>query len=285
MTRGKFIKTSMLLAGTPLLAQMPDAAATPFRKNSIRLLRHATLVVELNNVKFLIDPMFSVKGAMDPVKNAGNDIRIPMVDMPVNNIMLKELIDSVDAVLITHLHRDHWDIAAQSMIDKSKPVFCQPGDRAQILSQGFELVTSVEDTVLWRNITLHRTNGHHGRGEIEKTMGEVSGFVITSGEKSTYVAGDTVWCDEVEQALKKYQPDITVLNCGGAKFLEGDAITMSTEDVIACCEASSLGKFAAVHMDTLNHCIVTRQLLHQSLSANNLLNRVAIPEDGEVIYW
>src|SRR6478609_10059453 len=75
----------------------------------IQLFRHATLLIEIDKIKFLIDPMLSAKEAMDPVKNAGNDLRIPLVDMPISSEAMDNIINSVDAVIVTHTHRDHWD--------------------------------------------------------------------------------------------------------------------------------------------------------------------------------
>ncbi len=92
---------------------------------SLQLIRHTTLVIGTNNSLILIDPMLSAKGAMDPVANAGNDIRIPMTDLPFD---IGNLLDQIDAVFITHTHRDHWDAEAQKIIDKSKRIFCQPAD-------------------------------------------------------------------------------------------------------------------------------------------------------------
>ena len=35
-------------------------------------------------------------------------------------------------------------------------------------------------------------------------MGKVSGFVLKYiGQPTLYIAGDTIWCDEVENAIKK----------------------------------------------------------------------------------
>src|SRR5690349_8172972 len=98
----------------------------------ISLLRHATLLIEINHKKLLIDPMLSPKDGLDPVPNCGNDIRIPMVELPVSKEELTKILEEADAVVVTHLHRDHWDVAAQSLINKNKLIFCQSGDGDKI---------------------------------------------------------------------------------------------------------------------------------------------------------
>ena len=70
-------------------------------------------------------------------------------------------------------------------------------------------------------------------------MGRVSGFVVRSeGSPTLYVAGDTIWCDEVEEALLAHRPDVIVVNAGAARFLEGEPITMTAEDVAEVCRAA-----------------------------------------------
>ncbi|NQX39444.1 hypothetical protein SAMN05421820_102179 [Pedobacter steynii] len=46
-----------------------------------------------------------------------------------------------------------------------------------------------------------RTGGQDGVGEIGKMMGIVSGYVIRHEQEMVYIAGDTIWCDEVKAAL------------------------------------------------------------------------------------
>jgi L-ascorbate metabolism protein UlaG (beta-lactamase superfamily) len=135
----------------------------------------------------------------------------------------------------------------------------------------------------WKGISVNRTGGQHGTGEIGKAMGTVSGFVFAKGKKSIYVAGDTIWCDEVKTALDTYKPSYTVLNAGAAKFLTGDPITMTPADIISVHTHAPKTKIIAVHMDTINHCFVKRVDLKKALEENKLSDKVAIPLDGEQI--
>ncbi|PSR57189.1 hypothetical protein AHMF7605_05845 [Adhaeribacter arboris] len=251
--------------------------------NRIQLLRHATLVIQIGNGKILVDPMLSAKNEMDPIPNCGNDIRIPMVDLPVHAEELNKIINDVDAVAITHLHRDHWDTAAQNLIPKNKLIYCQPADTAKIKEQGFLQVTPVDTTLNWKEITISRTQGQHGTGEIGQQMGEVSGFVFRDKNQTIYVAGDTIWCPEVEAALQKYKPEITILNAGGAQFLTGGPITMTSVDILKVQETLPHTKVIAVHMDTVNHCFVKRSNLKRVIFEQNLTAKVIIPEDGQLL--
>ncbi|MEZ4971982.1 MAG: MBL fold metallo-hydrolase [Cyclobacteriaceae bacterium] len=278
MKRAEFLKVGLALSLAPIL---PHQSSVAKMKDSIRLLRHATLVINLGGVRFLVDPMLSPKGAMDPVQNAGNTERIPLVDLPISDQELSNILEHVDAVLITHTHRDHWDAVAQNSIEKSKPIFCQPSDLSKIKEIGFKNVTDISDKLEFQGIRINRTGGKHGTGDIGQRMGDVSGFVLTKGNSRVYIAGDTIWCDEVKNALDQYKPTYTIVNAGGAQFNAGDPITMTDLDIIEVANAHTKGKLAAVHMNTVNHCIVTRAILRERLAAKSLSNRVYIPEDGE----
>jgi L-ascorbate metabolism protein UlaG (beta-lactamase superfamily) len=247
----------------------------------IRLLRHATLVVTWNDITLLVDPMLSPAGAMDPVANAANQRRIPLVDLPIGGDALGELLARIDGVLVTHTHRDHWDARAVDLLGKDTPVLCQPEDAARIRGEGFHEVLPIEDALEWRGLSLARTGGQHGTGEIGRRMAPVSGFVLRSaGAPSLYVAGDTIWCAEVAGALAAHHPAVMVLNAGAAQFLTGDPITMTAADVAHACDALPSAQVIAVHMDAINHCLLTRADLREQLRAD-LRERVHIPQDGE----
>jgi L-ascorbate metabolism protein UlaG (beta-lactamase superfamily) len=195
----------------------------------IQLIRHATLWLEYAGRSFLIDPMFSDQGVNPPIINSDNERRNPLVPLPtdLNNWL------APDAVIVTHLHQDHWDAAAIQTLPKPLPILCQPGNEETIRGAGFTDVTEVADSLSFQGVTIHRTGGQHGTGEIGQRMGQVSGFVFQAdGEPTLYIAGDTIWCDDVKAALDTYKPDHTIVNAGGARFVVGDAITMDAEDVI-----------------------------------------------------
>lgn len=249
----------------------------------IQLLRHATILIEINGKKILLDPMLSEKDALDPVQNCGNDIRFPMQELPLSDSELRQLLDKIDAVFVTHLHRDHWDIAAQNLIDKNKAIFCQINDKVALNSQGFTNVCEIDNKVDWEGIVISRCSGQHGSGEIGLKMGQVSGFVFTFDNQSIYVAGDTIYCKEVEEAIETFNPNIIVVNAGAAQFLIGSAITMNAEDILRTYNKAVESKIIAVHMDTVNHCFLKRSDLFKFLKAQNLENKVLIPQDGEVL--
>jgi len=250
----------------------------------IYFLRHATLVLKINGLSLLVDPMLSSARAMDPVANAGDDRRIPLVELPLDQAALERLLQGLDAVLVTHTHRDHWDARAVELLPKALPVICQPPDAEKIAAAGFTTVLPVEKQLGWNDLTFSRTGGQHGAGEVGQRMAPVSGFMIQApGSPTVYIAGDTIWCPEVDRALEQHWPDVTILNTGAAQFLTGGPITMTAQDVVQVCRAQPGTRVVAVHLETLNHCKLSRAELRSELEAVGLVERVLIPADGETL--
>lgn len=251
---------------------------------NIHFLRHATSIITINGLTLLVDPMLSEAGAMDPVANAGNQKRIPLIDLPMSERELKQLLQDIDAVLVTHTHRDHWDARAIELLPKDLPILCQPEDEQSIKQAGFSSVTPIASQYSWQGVEIQRTRGQHGTGEIGQKMGPVSGFFLQAeGEPSLYIAGDTVWCPEVQSALATFSPEAVMLNAGAAEFLVGGPITMTAEDVSRVCRAAPTARVIAVHFETVNHCRLTRAALKQHLEEEGLADQVQIPADGAVI--
>jgi L-ascorbate metabolism protein UlaG (beta-lactamase superfamily) len=86
---------------------------------------------------------------------------------------------------------------------------------------------------------------------------------------------------EVEEALYAQEPDVVVVNAGAARFLEGGPITMTAEDVVRVYCALPDARVVAVHMEAINHCLLTRDGLEEELRQEGLSDRVKVPVDGE----
>ncbi|HLO02029.1 MAG TPA: MBL fold metallo-hydrolase, partial [Symbiobacteriaceae bacterium] len=219
--------------------------------------------------------------AMDPVGNAANHSRIPMLPLP---IPVDELLAGVDAVLLSHLHRDHFDEAAAALLPKALPILCQPVDAQQLSERGFQTVLPLADASEHLGIEFIRTDGRHGIGLIGQKMGTVSGFVLRApGEPVLYIAGDTVWCGAVRESLETFRPDVVVVNAGAAQYLVGTPITMDGLDIARVCATAPEAAVIATHMDTINHCLLTREGLRADLTKRGLVDRVLIPADGETL--
>ncbi|AFM41133.1 hypothetical protein Desaci_2170 [Desulfosporosinus acidiphilus SJ4] len=248
----------------------------------IQLIRHATMLLKINQKRFLVDPMFSPKNTLEAIPGVANSNRNPLTDLPKDAAALI----NVDAVLVTHTHRDHFDHTAIEMLPKDILMFGQPSDAEKLAEHGFTNTKLPLESCAWNEILIFRTNGKHGTGDIGEKMGPVSGFVLRSPqEPSLYIAGDSIFCDDVEQALEKYHPDITVVFAGAAQFSSGDPITMTKQDICLLARKAPYTKIIVVHMESWNHCALSRSELKQYIDEEKLSNQIYVPNDGEIMIF
>lgn len=252
----------------------------------LTLIRNATLVMEFAGQKFLIDPLLAEKGAYPGFENTLNShLRNPLVDLPVD---VSTLVD-VDAVIVTHTHPDHWDEAAVNFIPKDKLIFVQNEQDAELIrSSGFIDVRVLDEETQFMEITFHKTGGQHGSDEayavpeLAARLGEVCGIVFSHpSEKTVYLAGDTLWNEHVTGALKQYKPDVIILNAGSAQIPPFGGIIMGKEDIGRTHDAVPHAKIVSVHMEAVNHCILSRDELREYIKTNHLEQYALVPDDGE----
>jgi L-ascorbate metabolism protein UlaG (beta-lactamase superfamily) len=229
----------------------------------LTLVRHATLIVETSHGRILVDPMLRAAGSTPAIENTPNQRPNPLVDLPLP-LSPAEVVAGVDLCIVTHLHSDHFDDAAAAVLPRDIPILTQPESAAALAARGFTNV-AVEHP------SIPVTGGRHGTGEIGEAMGAVSGWVVDG----LYIAGDTIWCDEVQEALDEHRPRAVVLNASGARFNVGDPIVMDAEDVRRV-RAATDAPIAVVHLEAINHCLEPR-------SAYRGIDRVQVPDNGETI--
>ena len=228
---------------------------------NLTLVRHATLLLETSHGRVLVDPMLRAAGTTPPIENTPNQQPNPLVELPVSPA---DVVASIDLCIVTHLHSDHFDDAANELLPRDVPILTQPESAEALAGRGFTNIATAHPSIVM-------TRGRHGTGEVGEAMGAVSGWVVDG----LYIAGDTIWCDEVRDALDQHQPSAIVLNASGARFNVGGPIVMDAADVRQV-RAATDAPIAVVHLEAINHCLEPR-------SAYRGIADVQIPADGETI--
>ncbi|WP_336758156.1 MBL fold metallo-hydrolase [Paenibacillus sp. USHLN196] len=248
----------------------------------IQLVRNATIIVHYAGKKFLIDPFLADKGLYDPFSaGIGEDLRNPIINLPMS---VYDIIKDVDAVILTHLHLDHYDDIAKAVLPKGIKVFVQnEEDAKQVESDGFQQVEVLTEDTLFEGIQLIKTKGEHGRGkDLLKMMGQVCGVVFKhANEKTLYLAGDTVWYEVVKNEISSHTPEIIVLNAGNNSFHDWGSLIMGKEDVYEVHKAAPNAKIISVHMEAVNHWTLSRKELKSFGEEKGFTSSLLVPEDGE----
>jgi L-ascorbate metabolism protein UlaG (beta-lactamase superfamily) len=217
----------------------------------IQLVRHATLLLDTSVGRILVDPMLRAAGTSPPIENTPNPRPNPLVELPMSR---EQVLDGVDLCVVTHLHRDHFD----DLVPLDLPILTQPESADELRARGYTNVAT-------EHPRIGTTRGRHGTGDIGRAMGPVSGFVVDD----VYVAGDTILCDEVHDALERHRPRVAIVNGGGARFLEGDPITMTAAEV----RQIDAPAVVVVHLEAINHCLEPRSAYDGAI----------VPLDGQVL--
>ncbi|MFP7159395.1 MBL fold metallo-hydrolase [Priestia aryabhattai] len=248
---------------------------------NIKQIRNATIIVEYAGKKFLIDPMLADKGTYPPFPNSlRQDQFNPLVSLPTS---IENIIKGIDAVIVTHLHLDHFDDAAKEALPKDIKMFVQnEEDATEVKMAGFQNVEVLQENTVFEGIQLVKTKGEHGRGEILKLAGLVCGIVFKhSNEQTLYVAGDTVWYDEVQEVIDTHKPEVIVVNGGDNQFFEGGSLIMGKEDIYEVYKAASNAQIIVVHMEAVNHWNLSKEELRGFINEKGISSTVSVPEDGE----
>ena len=225
------------------------------------------MILELAGRRILVDPMLDDVGTRPPIEQTRSQVANPTAPLP---FPAEDVVRDLDAVIVTHRHRDHLDTKAEELLPRDVPVFCQPEDEDALRDLGLD-ARPIESTSEWDGLRITRTPARHGTGPIAELLAPVSGFVLDD----LYVAGDTVWYEEVEATIARHAPRVAIVNAGGAEFIEGGLIVMGVDDVREV--VARVPTVVAVHMEALNHCYLERESLRRAVPG------VLVPEDGETL--
>jgi L-ascorbate metabolism protein UlaG (beta-lactamase superfamily) len=163
---------------------MTDGATPAHRAGSsadrIVFLGHATVLIEVDGVRLLTDPL--LRGRVAHLRR-----RVPPIDPRVSA--------TPDAVLISHLHHDHLDLASLRLLGLDTILLVPSGASAWLRGRGFTKVTelSVGESANVGPVTVTAVEASHdgrrwaGPGSLRA---ETLGYLIR-GRRTVYFAGDT----------------------------------------------------------------------------------------------
>jgi L-ascorbate metabolism protein UlaG (beta-lactamase superfamily) len=186
---------------------MVHGAAAPHRAGSSRdrivFLGHATVLIELDGVVLLADPLLR-----------GRVLHLRRQVAPVD----RALVANPSAVLISHLHQDHLDLPSLRHLGVDTPMVVPAGAGAWLGERGFTRVselsigeqTSVEALAVTA-VEARHDGGRRPGGPQAQAMG-----YLVRGSKSVYFAGDTELFDGMSRlADPPPKLDVALLPVGG----------------------------------------------------------------------
>ena len=191
----------------------------------------ATMLLRIGAFTLLTDPNFLHRGQR---AHLGYGLRSKRLTEPaLQPTQLPEL----DAILLSHMHGDHWDRIATKSLPRATPVVTTPEAAQCLAGRGF---TATSDLRAWETHELTRgadrlritsVPGVHGPGPLARVLPQVMGSVLElmrDGEVSWrgYISGDTLYRPFLGEVLERCGPlDVLVPHLGGTKVI-GITVTM-----------------------------------------------------------
>ncbi len=145
--------------------------------NRIVWLGHGTVLIDVDGVRLLTDPLLR------------NRVTLLRRTSPVD----ASPVDGIDAVLVSHVHRDHLDLPSLRRLGRQVRIVVPRGTGALLARRGFASVTEVDvgERLCIGGLHIRATPAvHDARRRMGRVRAPSLGFVV-DGSVCVYFAGDT----------------------------------------------------------------------------------------------
>lgn len=216
----------------------------------------ATTLIRCGGLTVLTDPNFLHRGQFaylghGLVSRRRTEPAMQPADLPL-----------LDAVVLSHLHGDHWDRRARTGLNTSVPIVTTTHAETKLRAQGFRNTVGLhtwEAHGLASNGTSVRvtaTPARHARGPAQALLPPVNGHLIEFGTAEAqrpyriWQSGDSLLIDELATITERLPPvDVAILHLGGTKILGLLLVTMDAAQGIGAVRLVRPAHTLPVHND------------------------------------
>jgi L-ascorbate metabolism protein UlaG (beta-lactamase superfamily) len=217
---------------------MMDAAPV-----EITLIGGPTVMIEIDGIRLVTDPTFDPPGP-----HPSGAVKLEKTEGPA---LSAEEVGPVDAVLLSHdQHVDNFDRAGRRFAENAKVVLTTDAANRRLGGNSVGLKPWRSYRLGGRNgLTVVATPARHGPPGAERTLGDVTGFVVQSAAKKDliYVTGDTVFYDGVAEVARRYKPDVVIAFAGAARTRGPFNLTMGNNDLLELASVFRGARIMTVH--------------------------------------
>jgi L-ascorbate metabolism protein UlaG (beta-lactamase superfamily) len=197
--------------------------ATDDEQATLTFVGTATLVVRLGAFTLLTDPNFLHRGQRAYL---GKGLWSRRLTEPA---LGPGALPPLDAVVLSHLHGDHFDRVAREALPRLQPVITTPQAAKRLSSWGFdprgldtwqvETLTKGDETLTVRALPAIHARGVMG-ALLPPVMGSLLEHTSPAGRTRIYISGDTLTGDHLtEIAIREPDIDVAVAHLGGTRVL------------------------------------------------------------------
>ncbi len=242
---GSWERREKNLGSVKLPASYPKGVLATF-------INHSTVLVQIDGLNILTDPVWSER--VSPISFIGPRRYHPPA------LAIEEL-PPIDAVVISHNHYDHMDLATLKKLEQhSRPLFIVGLGNQELLEQ--EKLTRVVELDWWQELSLTPsvsvvgTPAQHWstRTQLDRNKTLWLGYLIKSDQHRVFFAGDTGMGPHFEQIRARYGAiDLSLLPIGAYLprwFMKDNHL--SPDDALQAHHLLDSKQSMAIHFGTFN---------------------------------
>lgn len=206
------------------------------------------------------------------------------------------------AVVLSHMHGDHWDRVADKGLDHDLPIVTTPPAAKRLHQKGFHAahgLTTWHTSVIEQGgnrLTVTALPGRHAPIAMRRLLPPVMGSMLEfgrvdgTGQCRLYISGDTLLIDELADIPVHFDSiDAGILHLGGTRLPAGDklpfgvTVTMSGEQGAEAARLLGLPRVIPVHFDDYGVFASPLADFTKAMGERGLGDRVVEIERGQTV--
>jgi len=264
-----------------------DKEQTDLTHGSLFFIGTATVILRYAGFTILTDPNFLHQG--DHI-HLGYGLRSERLTNPAMEI--KQL-PPLDAVILSHLHEDHFDRVATRKLQKHLPIVTTEQAANALRKKGFYRAYPLptwETLILEKGAQQLRVTampGKHGPGPLNMLMPSMMGSMLefVTGADDTvlrlYITGDTLFNKALKEIPQRYPAiDLALLHLGGTRVL-GVLLTMDAKQGVKVIKLVNPREAIPIHYDDYTVFKSPLEDFQQAVNDAHLTQRVHYLRHGE----
>jgi L-ascorbate metabolism protein UlaG (beta-lactamase superfamily) len=267
-----------------------DGRPTPDADGKLLFVGTATTVISYGELNLLTDPNFLHQGQRAYLGYGLSSKRLTEPALSLDDL------PELDAVLLSHMHGDHWDRVTRRGLNRDLPIITTPHASKRLQRRGFPRATGLrtwgQQSVIHGGTMVRITAmpGRHAPRPAARLLPPVMGSMLEFGPLDgtvalrLYITGDTLLIEDLDEIPRRY-PDIDtgVFHLGGTTLPGGLMVTMNGRQGADLLELIDPRAVVPIHYDDYGVFKSPLSEFRTEINRRKLTDRVTYVERGETI--